>query len=1029
MLMLKIVVVFWFVSAVSMAQIEPAIEGSPDAAATQPVQDRVADARAPVLGNRPIASLLPAVRLTPRSTSVAGLDSHRLDLNGTWQFAHTLAADFETTLQLGNSLVDVKVPGHYALQGQPRMHTEMGTPVGYRKTFDVPADWSGRRIRLRFEGVDGLIKLWVNNRPIGTNDIACLPSEFDITDHVQYGRLNTLVMTVEKSLVTYWSRRELGGITRHVSLIALPNVNLARLHVDTRIHSNTATANVHLRIANDSTEIAAGRQLRLEIRDGEGNLVPTDLPGRAIRIPPLAAGQMLEMTVPVVVRDPRRWTAETPHLYSLHAALLNDDTELMSASQRFGFRELRVDGHKLLLNGMPIRLRGANYHITYPGLGESVPRELIRKDIELMRGANLNALRSRPTPDVAYVELCDELGMYTTVEAMISLMQYDRGPLGDHGASMDIEAPFLLHVATMIESLYSHPSIIAWGLGNECNYYEYFRTGALGARVADPTRPLFFGSDMRVGVDAPFMDINDDHYPRDGTAHLGDLGRIDGEGWVYPETRPNIFTEWLHVHTNNVKEIAYDPGIDDFWGYAAVAHIEHMYRTPHFLGGFMFKAVPYRGVGVPALWRGLFDEHRRINDLYWHNRKSHSPVRADELNPRWNVDAQTVELPITNRFDFLNLAEIRFEWTQADRSGRVSTDVAPQQTGTLTVPWNRTIDPIVIRAIAPDGREVDRYRLLPPTTTPSAEPPTPGAWSIDENEETVRVTIGAVVYTINRTTGLLSSATSRGNPVLTGPPTLAIVPSQMTRFRGQQKLSLVNQIVDWQAERVEIDRQDDTLTITATGRYSRAAGRFVTTLTRDGHVQIDYDFEWTADTDFNILNTGIALPLDAAMDTLSWDRRALWSDYPDTHIGRATGEARATGDPAFAQARTEQHQGARPWPWSQDMIDGVTRDFRATRFNIHHASLHANDGRRFTVISDGRQHAQATPIHGDLEGDIFTAETHGPRLPGYFLTISNFHNGGTEPHLTKSMVFEQRRATPGERFHDRVRFTITGKPQ
>ncbi|HMO26201.1 MAG TPA: hypothetical protein PKB10_08015, partial [Tepidisphaeraceae bacterium] len=79
-----------------------------------------------------------------------------------------------------------------------------------------------------------------------------------------------------------------------------------------------------------------------------------------------------------------------------------------------------------------------------------------------------------------------------------------------------------------------------------------------------------------------------------------------------------------------------------------------------------------------------------------------------------------------------------------------------------------------------------------------------------------------------------------------------------------------------------------------------------------------------------------------------------------------------------------------------------------------------------TVVSDGTQHAQATPIHGDLEGDIFTAETHGPRQPGFFLTVSNFHNGGTEPHLTKSMVFDQRRAKPGERFKDSVRFHITG---
>jgi hypothetical protein len=79
-------------------------------------------------------------------------------------------------------------------------------------------------------------------------------------------------------------------------------------------------------------------------------------------------------------------------------------------------------------------------------------------------------------------------------------------------------------------------------------------------------------------------------------------------------------------------------------------------------------------------------------------------------------------------------------------------------------------------------------------------------------------------------------------------------------------------------------------------------------------------------------------------------------------------------------------------------VDGVMRDFRATRFNFQSAALQADDGRQLRVISDGRQHAQAVPIHGDLEGDTFTAEMHGSRRPGYFLTIPT--STAVEPSAT-----------------------------
>lgn len=461
--------------------------------------------------------ILPAVRLTPRDVTVAGLDDSRVSLDGTWGFVRDVPEGFDGTAASVTGWSDIEAPGHPALQGLGLMHEEMGVPVAYQREVETPTAWEGRRVILRFEGVDGLTRVWVNGQVVGENDIATLPSEYDVSEYVRPGETNEIVLTIEKSLVTRWSRRKLGGITRTAYLQALPGVNLARLHVDTGLGERPDapdTVNAHVRVANQTDAVVSGAELRFALSAASGEAVAIEHGEALAKLPDLAPGQMLEVTVPMRVKGAARWTAETPELYTLSCELmLGEDAAAMTARQRFGFREVEVDGHLLLVNGEPVKLRGTNYHLTYPGLGESLPRSLIRRDLELFREANFNCLRSRPTPDYPYVELCDEMGIYTTVEAMISLMSYDKGPTGDHGADPSIAGPYRHHVATMIESYYSNPSVLTWGLGNECPYYDYFKVAAIGMHAADPTRPLFFGSDARLGVGMPFMDINDDHYP------------------------------------------------------------------------------------------------------------------------------------------------------------------------------------------------------------------------------------------------------------------------------------------------------------------------------------------------------------------------------------------------------------------------------------------------------------------------------------------------------------------------------------
>lgn len=1021
---------------------EAPIEGDPrfarPAEAASPHEaPPAASAVAPSPVTRTVEGVLPTVRLTPRDVSLPDDDHARLLLDGEWGFLFDVPEGFDGTAASVEGWTPLQVPLHFGWQGHPRMHTDPGVPVAYTHPFEVPETWRGRTVRLRFEGTEGLLRLWINGALAGENDIATLPSEFDVTPHLRFGEENELTATIEWSRITDWSGRELGGITRSVWLQSLPPLHLARFHVDTALNHDlsAATLNARLRIANDGADPAGDLSLRFALTGPDGKTVPVDLPGSRALAPPVGPESLLELSVPLPVAAPHLWTAETPHLYQLTCELLQDGETVMSARQRFGFREVRVEGNQLLVNRRPVKLRGVNYHITYPNVGETMPPDLIRKDLELFLDANFNALRSRPTPDIAYVDLCDELGIYTTVEAMLSLMMYRAGPFNDHGDDPLLAKPYRLHVATMIENYYSSPSVITWGLGNECPYYDYFKLGALGMRDADPTRPLFFGSDARLGVDIPHMDINDDHYPRArhyeypfyGILRFDDLSRVVGHGWNYPDTRPNIFTEWLHMHMNNLKELAFDPGIDDDWGYYALVHLNHLYNTPEYAGGFHFKGAPYKRIGVDFPWRGVFEDYRRHNDTFWHTRKSHSPVRIDNIQGRWDEAAGVALYTVENRFDFTPLDQVSFEWRQGEREGIAAVRAEPKSRGQLALPADRESGaPIHLAVKAPNGQLVDEYllTLTAPAPEKEAEPVRIGL-DVEEQEEHLLVRVGPAAFRVDRSSGLLAAAEVDGTAVLIAPPSLLVLPAQLQGFNGQRERVLVNQAQDWRADEVLVEIDEDLVRIIAEGAYSRARGRFETRIRADGNVELAYRFLWTEDAPFNLFAAGTIWPVAPAFDTLFWERNTLWGIYPDDHIGRATGRAPAGGDPLFAALRETAYEGDPPWPWSQDMMHGVTRDFRSTKFNILRAGLENGAGRSLTVAGGGAQHVHAVPRGDDLGGEIFVTQVFGEVAPGFDLQVYDIYCGGTEPHLTKSIRSEHwRMVEEGARFEGTVRLRI-----
>ena len=983
---------------------------------------------------------LPVVRLTPRDMVIPGAGRAKVDLAGEWDFKLDVPAGFDGKAASISDWSKAQIPGHFSWQGLGEMHKEFNVPVAWHRTFETPKSWDGQnlRVRLRFESADGYAKVYINGKSVGTSERVNTPSEFDVTDALN-GGTNDLVVTLEKTLATHWSKRTMGGLARGVYLQAVPPVSLARLHVSSRLKGVPADgvgpvdadALAAIRVANDTDKSVGGLSVRFTLADTGSQAVPIKLRNDKLPLPAIAAGTMLQMTLPLPVENVLTWSAEHPNLYNLKCELFDANGELvMTATQRFGFREIATRGGKMYLNGTPIKWRGANYHMTFPGYGYFPTPQQVRHDIELFHGMNLNVLRSRPVPGIDYLDDCDEIGMYTTVEGMFTLMMYDKGPQKDYGADPAIAPGLLEHLAAMLESTRSSPSILLYGLGNENPYYDYFREAAAAVQSEQTGVPLFFGSDARNGVDADFMDVNDDHYPRDGIWSIDNLHHIEGKGWDYPKDRPNIFTEWGHVAANNIKEYTFDPATDDFWGYLTALHVNWTYDHPHVLGGFLFLGAPEVKIGATFPWRGFFDEWRRPYDMAWHVKKADSPVRIEDPTLRPEVE-------VINRYDFTNLNELEARWSQGGKSGVARLDVPAQTTKQVTLPVDPQGDPVDLTFVDKSGGVVDVYRLTRPDQRPKHELPRAESakLTVEKADGGATVTVGDATFGFDAD-GLLVRGDLNGQSIIAGRPEVEARAAQFINFRGNQKRSMLNQLHHWKADDVKVSQDNGRVTVAARGGYDEAKGAIITTIDDRGEVTVAYDLTYAGGEPFNCFDWGYAIRVAPAADTLRWTRTAQWSVYPPDAVGRAQGIAPAAGDPKYAAARAAYSDGRKPWPWSQDTVDGVTNEFRSTKFRFVTGGLYRADGAGLSAVGRDAdtfaksQHLRATPVGGDNAGDLFTGEFYPDQKPGggYWLQVLEYHSGSSEPHLTKSLRIDPLIIEKGVKLAGTVRFALTPAP-
>lgn len=432
----------------------------------------------------------------------------------------------------------------------PRISADTNAVGMYRTTFTVSEDAKDKQIFLHFGGVQSACYVWLNGVAIGYHEDGMTPFEFDVTEDVKPGVNNLAVEVINWSDGSYLEDQDfwrLSGIFRDVKLLLLPKVMLADFSVRTILDANheNATLKLSAYVKNYGQQPIHAHQVLFTLYDANKSVVVTPV---SQMIGTLETGREGAVRAEVPVPNPAKWSAETPHLYTLTVQLMNSDGKVLEvASQRVGFRDVKIKGGQLLVNGKAITIKGVNRHEFDPETGRVISRESMIRDITLMKQHNINAVRTSHYPNTTeWYNLCDQYGLYVMDEANIESHELwsKNIMLADNPAW---RSAFLARGNAMVERDKNHPSVIIWSLGNESGMGKNFVDMGDFIRLADPTRPIHYeGRKDYKPTSLSSFDVISVMYP--STQDMAELVRKD-------KTRPLIVCEYAHGMGNSMGNL------------------------------------------------------------------------------------------------------------------------------------------------------------------------------------------------------------------------------------------------------------------------------------------------------------------------------------------------------------------------------------------------------------------------------------------------------------------------------------------
>lgn len=864
--------------------------------------------------------------------------SRFLLLNGQWRFAFSSNADqlptgFERPEFDVSGWKEIKVPADWQTEGydQPRYNNitypfpanrplipHATNPVGsYRRDVDVPANWSGQDIILHVGAAGSAYYVWVNGQKVGYSEDSKLPSEFNVSRFVKPGRNTVAIQIFRWSDGSYLEDQDfwrVSGIERDVFLMAAPKTRIRDFFVHAGLDASYANGRLSVDLAvMPAEEATTARMLLLD-----GNRQVLIASKRLPRSPKEQTG-----TLSAIVPRVKPWTAETPDLYTLVVELTDAKGNLLqSTAIRIGFRTVEMKNGLVNVNGRPITIRGVNRHEHDPETFHVISRESMERDIQLMKRANINSIRTAHYPNDPYLyELADRYGLYVMDEANIESHGYmdwsNKRPSlrGQYQIGFDPawEGAHVSRVTNMVERDKNHPSIIFWSLGNEAGIGPSFNKAAAAVKVRDPGRLVsYLGWGTFPGLTDPrvndYVDIYAPMY--DSVERMVDYAK----NWAHKQ--PMIQCEYAHMQGNsggNLKE---------YW--------DAIYAYPDKLqGGFIWDWVDqsmyrytadgrrYWGTGGEygpnpggdiEFGDGLMQSDRTPNPQLFEVRKVYAPVQFASF------DAESGSMDVINRHDFLDLAGFDFSWELLEDGVAVRHgDIAPLRTAA------RGRERLKLALPVYDRKPAAEYVLtvmakVKPGTVPALDagavigweqfelgrqPATPmpgGAVDIAEANGKIRMRAGGAELVIDRGTGLVDRYSADGKLLLQGGTphfyralTDNDLGTGVVRTHGVWDAASKQRRVESIAARRLGDRAGAEVTV----RYAVGDGAASFTsryrMAGDGTVSVDGEFVPLKPDLPDPLRVGMIFTMPSRFDTVGWYGRGPHESYWDRRTGAPLG--------------------------------------------------------------------------------------------------------------------------------------------
>ena len=725
-------------------------------------------------------------------------------LNGTWKFFFVdsykdLPQNITDPSVNTSSWDDITVPGNWEVQGhgvaiytnhgyefkprnpQPPLLPE-ANPVGvYRRDIEIPASWDNRDIYLHIGGAKSGLYVYLNGKEVGYSEDSKNPAEFLINKYLQPGK-NVLTLKIFRwSTGSYLECQDfwrMSGIERDVFLWSQPKASIQDFRVVSTLDDTYTNGIFKLAVdLKNHTQETKNLNVGYELLDAKGNLVTSE--ANDIWVSP-ASPQTVSFEYDL--KNVAPWSAEHPNLYKLLMTIKEEGKVIEVVPFNVGFRRFEMkqidqvaeDGKPytvLLFNGQPVKFKGVNIHEHNPETGHYVTEELMRKDFELMKQNNINAVRLCHYPqDRKFYELCDEYGLYVYDEANIEShgMYYSLKKGGTLGNNPEWLIPHMDRTMNMYERNKNYPSVTFWSLGNEAgNGYNFYQTYLYlkDKEINSMNRP--------VNYERALWEWNTDMYvPQYPSAEwLEEIGRKGSD-------RPVAPSEYSHAMGNSSGNLW------DQW--------KAIYKYPNLQGGFIWDWVDqgilekdkngreyytYGGdYGVNAPSDGNF----LCNGIVNPDRTPH-PAMAEVKYAHQNIGFEAIDLAnglfrVTNRFYFTNLKKYMVHYSvtannKVVRSGKVSLDIEPQASKEFTVPVgnlkpqagteyfvNFNVTTVEKEPLIPIGHEIacDQFRL--PIESPKKAFKTSGPkLTVSTNGDNLSASSSKVNFVFNRKTGIVTS--------------------------------------------------------------------------------------------------------------------------------------------------------------------------------------------------------------------------------------------------------------------------------